>query len=129
MAKGDKVLATKHNNAITAVNNARAVYDLGAVSGNVSANGITNASSMNNLITWLTEARNKCGNTSLSVGASSVTAKTTLLADQYDSLIAAAAKIQANCACHTNCKGGCKGGCQSTKGTSGTQSTTNKTGY
>lgn len=129
MAKGDKVLPAKHNNAVTAVNNARKVYDLGAVDGTVSSNATVNATNMNNLITWLTEARNKCGNTGLSVGATSVTANSTILVDQYDSLIAAASRIQSNCSCHTNCTGGCKGGCKGTKGTSSTSSTTNKSGY
>lgn len=129
MAKGDKVLPDKHNNAVTAVNNARKVYDLSTISGTVSSNGTVDATSMNNLITWLTEARNKCGNTSLPVGATSVAAKSTILVDQYDSLIAAAARIQSNCSCHTNCTNGCKGGCDGTKGTSSTRSTTNKSGY
>lgn len=129
MAKGDKVSPATHNNAVTAVNNARATYNLGAISGTVSSNSTVDASSINNLITWLTEARNKCGNTSLPVGATSVTAKSTILVDQYESLIAAAARIQSNCSCHTNCRNGCKGGCDGTKGTSSTRSTTNKSGY
>lgn len=129
MAKGDKVLPAKHNSAVDAVNSARKVYDLGAIGGKVSSNENVNASSLNNLITWLTEARNRCGNSSLSVGASNVTAKSSILVDQYDSLISAAARIQSNCGCHTNCTNGCKGGCRGTKGTSSTRSTTNKSGY
>lgn len=129
MAKGDKVLATTHNRAVDVVNATRKVYDLGTISGAVSSGGTVNASSINNLITWLTEARNRCGNTSLPVGASSVTAKSTPLVDQYESLIAAASRIQSNCRCHTNCTGGCKGGCTATSTTRGTRSTTNKSGY
>lgn len=129
MARGDKVTAAKHASAVTAVNNARAPYGLGGIGNNVAVNARVDASHLNNLITWLTEARNRCGNSGLPVGATAVTAGSTIVTDQYDSLIAAAARIQSNCPCHTTCKGGCKGGCTSTRGTSSTSSTTNKSGY
>lgn len=48
---------------MTAIDNARAKWDLGKKSSNVSASTITTASDYNNLVSWLTKAKNNSGAT------------------------------------------------------------------
>lgn len=110
LAKGDKVLTSTHNNAVTALNAARAKWGLSSVSGNVSTGSTANASQLNNLITWLQEAKSKSGSPE-NITVTSVTAKSSLLVDQYDSLIASANNIKNYCPCNSNCSGGCKNTC------------------
>lgn len=122
MGKGDKVLASRHNSAVTSVNSARKKWNLGAINGNVSTNSIIDDASFNNLRNWLIEAKNKSGYTG-AITSSAVTGGSSALVDQYEQMIADANKITSFCPCHGNCTGSCSG-CRGCSGCTGCGSST-----
>lgn len=130
MAQGDKILATRHNTAATSVSAARTKWGLGAISGDATAGNTTKATQLNNLLTWVTEAKNKSGYPN-SISMSSVTAGSSVMIDQYDTLISYADAVKNYCRCNGNCRdscNGCSGSCDKTcNGTTPTSG--RKSGY
>lgn len=109
MAKGDKVLATKHNSAVAAVNDCRAKWKGDRPAPNVSAGSSVTASATNQLIAWLNDCKSPSG-WGGTIGVNSKTVGTNLT-DDYDRLISDANTIKNYCKCNGNCTGTCTNSC------------------
>lgn len=109
MAAGDKLIISKRNSAMTSIDNARAKWGLTKINNTVSTGSKVNASDYNNLVNWLTEAKNKAG-------ASTAIESTVSVGDIIKESKILNLQTQANsvynyCTCHGNCTGSCTGGC------------------
>lgn len=110
MAKGDTVLASKHNSAVNAVNDCRAKWKGDRPAPAVGSGGVVTASAANQLLNWLNECKSASG-WGGTIGVSSKVVGNYLV-DEYDRLISDANTIRNYCACNGNCTGGCSGTCR-----------------
>ena len=103
------ITATERNNSLATVNNARKKWGLATAGSNTTAGTKVQATAdVNNLITWLTEAKNKCGS------PQTIMAKInagTIITNVFPTLNSQANNIYNYCKCHGNCTGSCTGGC------------------
>ena len=106
---GSKIYASERNATMTAVDNARAKWGLGKKNSNVSEGTIATASDYNNLVSWLTEAKNKAGATTGIEG--NVTPGSIMYQNKLNNLTSQANAVYNYCKCHGNCSGSCTGSC------------------
>lgn len=109
MATGDKILSTKRNSTMDSIDNARAKWGLVKIGNKVSSGTKTTSTDYNNLVNWLTEAKNKAGASTdieakVSIGEIMKEAK-------LNNLVSQANAIYNWCVCYGNCKGSCTGSC------------------
>lgn len=106
------ITATERNNSLATVNNARKKWGLETTGSNTTAGTTVQATAdVNNLITWLTEAKNKCGS------PQTIMAKInagTIITNVFPTLNSQANNIYNYCKCHGNCSGSCTGSCTGT---------------
>ena len=109
---GTKILASERNATMTAIDNARAKWGLGKKTSNVSSETKATAADYNNLVAWLTEAKNKAGATTGIEG--NVSAGSLMYQNKLNNLTSQANAVYNYCKCHGNCTGSCTGSCSGT---------------
>lgn len=109
MATGDKILSTIRNSTMDTIDNARAKWGLGKVANKVTSGTKTTATDYNNLVTWLTEAKNKSG-ASTAIEAK-VSVGEIMREAKLNNLVSQANAIYNWCVCYGNCSGSCTGSC------------------
>ncbi len=106
---GTKILASERNATMTAIDNARVKWGLDKKASNTSSGTVATANDYNNLVAWLTEAKNKAGATTGIEG--NVSAGSLMYQNKLNNLTSQANAVYNYCKCHGNCTGSCTGSC------------------
>ena len=106
---GTHVMSAERNLLMTSIDNARAKWGLNKVNSNVNSGTLASSSDYNNLVSWLTEAKNKSGSTTTIEG--NISAGTVMTHNKVNNLMSQANAVYTYCRCHGNCRDSCTGSC------------------
>lgn len=108
-SRGTKIFAAERNTLMDTIDNCRQRWGMGRVNSKVGINTFENAGDYNNLVTWLTEIRNRRGapqSIEPKVSRGQVITSVKLI-----NLINQANQIRNWCVCHGSCSGSCEDNC------------------